>query len=202
MFYIKEKTNSEISIEKSKFIGFLVPLNTVDDLKVLLSEIKKEYPKATHYCYAYKFEGVDHSYDDKEPSGTAGRPLLEFLKAQQLDHTLAVVVRYFGGIKLGVGGLKRAYLKSILTTYNVTPLLEGVMMSAYIIKVEYSDFDVLKHHLNQDSQIIIQEVTYGDLVALNLLAKDLDTEKLITTFNGKLTVEFIDKKLHFIDKMK
>lgn len=110
---IKQKTISELTIKNSKFITILYPINKKEEVGNLLLECQKNYPKATHYCYAYITTDHKKTCDDKEPTGTAGLPILNVLEKEQMQNVLAVVIRYFGGIKLGAGGLIRAYSKSI-----------------------------------------------------------------------------------------
>ncbi|HHY96983.1 MAG TPA: YigZ family protein, partial [Acholeplasma sp.] len=112
MIYLNETVENEIVIERSEFITILTPINSLDEMSEILKQIKKQYPKATHYCTAYVFKDTQGSNDDGEPSGTAGVPILEMLNQFQVKNVFAVVVRYFGGIKLGAGGLIRAYAKS------------------------------------------------------------------------------------------
>ncbi len=106
---------NEIVINKSRFIAYKFNLNSLDDVKTHLANLKKEHKKATHICYAYVFNiGVvsEKCFDDGEPGGTAGYPILNVIKKKNLTNTLIAVVRYFGGIKLGAGGLTRAYTKA------------------------------------------------------------------------------------------
>ena len=120
---IKEKVISELEIQKSKFITVLYPVHNVEEVKKILLEIKKEFPNATHYCYAYILDQNERCSDDGEPSKTAGMPMLNVLKMQDYQHVLAIVIRYFGGIKLGAGGLVRAYTKAVTTALeNITPI--------------------------------------------------------------------------------
>ena len=109
---IKENVNNEIIIKNSRFITYLIKLND-NNINNLLDELKTKYPKANHYCYAYIYNNEKHSSDDKEPSNTAGLPMLNVLEKEELNNILVITVRYFGGIKLGAGGLVRAYTKSV-----------------------------------------------------------------------------------------
>lgn len=105
----------ELEINKSKFLAYRLELSSLDEVKPFLEKLKKEHKKARHFCYAYVFnrDGVyEKCNDDGEPSGTAGYPILNVIKKKNLTNTLVVVVRYFGGIKLGAGGLTRAYTKA------------------------------------------------------------------------------------------
>lgn len=105
-----------LEIKKSKFIGLYYEVNNVDEVKSILENLKKEHKKARHIPYAYKIGSNVKKSDDKEPSGTAGMPIYNIIDRNNLDNTLLVVIRYFGGIKLGAGGLLRAYSNTIKET--------------------------------------------------------------------------------------
>lgn len=110
---------TEIEIKKSRFIGYAYNVSEVSHVKNILKELSKENKKATHICYAYKIVGENYAekaFDDGEPSGTAGKPILNVINKQNLSNILIVVVRYFGGVKLGAGGLVRAYTKATSET--------------------------------------------------------------------------------------
>lgn len=111
---IFEKSVYQVEILKSKFISILLPMSSLDDVDTFLKEIKKEYPKARHYIYAYVFDQKQKSNDDGEPSGTAGKPTLELLNKENLSDCILVTVRYFGGVKLGASRLLRTYLDSAI----------------------------------------------------------------------------------------
>ena len=106
MNLIKE---SLYEIKKSKFYAYNYSVDNIDEINNILDTLRKEHKKARHIVYAYKIDGVEKKFDDGEPSGTAGMPLYNIINKKNLNHTLIVVVRYFGGIKLGAGGLLRAY---------------------------------------------------------------------------------------------
>ena len=115
---IEENYSHEIEVKKSRFICCVFFVENEKDILKYLENVKNIYPKATHYCYAYILDGKEKCTDDKEPSGTAGIPILNILKKKNLTNILCIVVRYFGGIKLGVGGLLRAYNKSVIECLN------------------------------------------------------------------------------------
>lgn len=110
---IEKKVIYEWIIQKSRFITILTPIQKEEDVFKILLDIKGKYKDATHYCYAYCIDGKMRFNDDAEPKKTAGMPILNVLQKENLDHILCVVVRYFGGIKLGAGGLVRSYTKSV-----------------------------------------------------------------------------------------
>ena len=100
---------SLVEIKKSKFIGLYYEVNNVEEVNNILESLKKEHKKARHMPYAYKIGSIAKKTDDKEPSNTAGLPIYNIIERKELNNVLIVVVRYFGGIKLGAGGLLRAY---------------------------------------------------------------------------------------------
>ena len=119
---IKENSINEIVIKNSRFICYLFKINSpnIDDY---INNIKIEHPKATHYCYGYKYLDIEHSSDDGEPSGTAGMPILNVIKKEQLQNILIVVVRYFGGTLLGASRLLRTYLQAGVDVINASELI-------------------------------------------------------------------------------
>lgn len=104
--------SASIEVMKSKFIAYFVNLENTDDFKPIVNDLRKEHKKAKHICYAYRIGMASKSNDDGEPKGTAGRPLLELLIKKDLNNCALIVVRYFGGTKLGAGNLLRTYVKA------------------------------------------------------------------------------------------
>ena len=163
MYSIKEKTKSLLEINKSKFYGILIPINNIDEIDNILNEIKVEYKDATHYCYAYIFNQTKRFNDDGEPSGTAGMPILNVLENNNLDHIMAIVVRYFGGIKLGAGGLVRAYTNSICETLNSTNIINLIDGKKILIEFTYDNIkqiDYLLKNYNIVSKEYKSNITY------------------------------------------
>ncbi|MCI8330872.1 MAG: YigZ family protein [Bacilli bacterium] len=109
---MKKISESLIIEKKSKFLGFLFSIDSEDDVIYILNELKKEHKKAKHFCYAFKLGNVERKNEDKEPSNTAGKPILDVINFNNLDNSLIVVVRYFGGTLLGRGLLTRSYSKA------------------------------------------------------------------------------------------
>ena len=134
---IRTQTEYEIVINKSRFIGILVPISDVEEVALYLEEARELYPNATHYCYAYIIDQYKKASDDGEPAKTAGMPILNVLEKNNLDHTLAIVVRYFGGVKLGAGGLVRAYSQSVVETLNQAQIVTKVSEPYYSILFDY-----------------------------------------------------------------
>ena len=109
---------SLIEIKKSKFIGLCYEISSIEEAKEIIEQLKKEHKKARHIPYAYKVNNTAKKTDDKEPSNTAGLPIYNLIERKNLDNCLVAVVRYFGGTKLGAGGLTRAYAEAANKAIN------------------------------------------------------------------------------------
>lgn len=158
MYTIKENIVSEYEIKKSRFITLLYKINKKEDVNSIIKEVKNTYKGATHYCYAYLLDEEYHFSDDGEPGGTAGLPILEALKKNNVTNVLCIVVRYFGGIKLGAGGLVRAYTKSVVLALEKVQALE--LIDGYYLKLE-TTYDNTKNieKLLSKGKIINKEFT-------------------------------------------
>ncbi len=162
MFYIGEQIISESIIEKSRFIAIITPLDDSFDLALILKSIKKQYPKANHYCSAYITPMGTGSSDDGEPSGTAGVPILDILNKYDLRNVYAVVVRYFGGIKLGAGGLIRAYAGITNQALSLAKLLKKVTTKNYRVTFTYDKIHLMDQLFNDHiiDKAFEKDVTY------------------------------------------
>lgn len=170
---MKSVRNNEhtIIIKNSKFICYIYQVESIEEIDKLLSENREKYYDATHCCYAYILDNLKKESDDGEPSGTAGIPMLQVLEKNNLNHVLCIVVRYFGKIKLGAGGLVRAYTKSVTETIkdNIVTLIPGVKVTLVF------NYDKLKNvdYLLKDIVIINKEfkdkITYVINIPFNLL---------------------------------
>ena len=169
----------EIEIKKSKFIALIVPIYHVDDVKKKLEQVKKDYPGATHYCYAYILLHEKRCSDDGEPSKTAGQPILNVLEKQQLSYVLAIVIRYFGGIKLGAGGLVRAYTNAVIQVLEKAHIYPMGLKKH--IKVTFS-YEFEQQFLKQYSSFEIIQKTYLDIVTYEGY---LDEEKIASLLQQK-----------------
>ena len=147
MNIIIKELESEIIIKKSKFIGIIKKINNFDDINNILDNIKEKYHDATHICYAYILNNQKKYFDDKEPTGTAGIPILNVLEKNKLNYCIAIVVRYFGGIKLGSSNLLRAYQNSISNILENN--IKEISYSTKIrITTNYKDLKNIKFLLN------------------------------------------------------
>jgi uncharacterized YigZ family protein len=121
---IQSPVQTELIIKKSRFIAFLEPIDNQEQAKLRINDIRQMFPDARHVCIAYYVNGQSAMSDDGEPSGTAGKPMFNVLSHKKLENTLAVVVRYFGGIKLGAGGLTRAYGGAISQAVEIASIIQ------------------------------------------------------------------------------
>lgn len=159
---------NEFEIEKSRFICYLNRAFDEEEAKAYILRIKKLHPNATHHCSAFligEHSELQRSNDDGEPSGTAGVPMLESLRMNKMNDVVAVVVRYFGGIKLGAGGLIRAYSKSVSEAIKLAPLTDKVLTYKYSLTFSYDLIGKLDYFLaHHDTEILNKEyderVTY------------------------------------------
>jgi len=181
----------EIAIEKSRFICHLSRVSTEEEAQNFINHIKKQHWNATHNCSAYVIgenDQIQKANDDGEPSGTAGVPMLEVLKKRNLKDTCAVVTRYFGGIKLGAGGLIRAYGKSVSEGLNHVGVVERKLMRVMHTTVNYTWLGKLENEL-RESPYQIKDIHYADDVEFETYVKESEkqafTEWITELTNGK-----------------
>jgi len=179
-------TSHTIILKKSEFITELYRVFSVDEFNTILKDAKKRHPKATHICTAYRIKQFEKSNDDGEPSGTAGLPMLEVLRKQNIVDVCALVIRYYGGIQLGAGGLTRAYSGSVsqaLDTIKLNPIID---MLDTIIEFPITYTDII---LNRLKDIEILSKSFTDQVQLTI--RSINDDFLIDLkeiTRGQLTV--------------
>ncbi|NLM65802.1 MAG: YigZ family protein [Enterococcus sp.] len=183
----------EIEIKKSRFICFAKRVSSEEEAREYIQAIKKEHWKANHNCSAYilgKKAEVLRSSDDGEPSGTAGVPMLEVLKNNQLVDVVVVVTRYFGGIKLGAGGLIRAYSSAVSTTLEEIGIVEATPQQEIFATVDYSLSGKLQHFL-ETNDYTIKETLFLENVTFCVLVKDAVSfeEQLIDLLHGNVELK-------------
>jgi uncharacterized YigZ family protein len=177
LFTIVKDFRHEIVIEKSRFICTLKKVQDEAEAQEFIKAIKKEFWDATHNCSAYIVdEMAQRSSDDGEPSGTAGLPMLEVLRKNKLTNTAAVVTRYFGGIKLGAGGLVRAYTNSVAEAVKATGIAEKVLVSKFSFMYDLNEVGKILNILYQQQLFEIADVEYGLKAKVILKMKDSDKE--------------------------
>ena len=162
-YYTIEKTSTaEFKDRGSKFIGYACPVKTPEEFRDRLNEIKKEHPKATHHCFAYRLGLDGNSYrvsDDGEPSGTAGRPILGQIDSKQLVNTMVVVVRYFGGTLLGAPGLINAYRSAAALALQINTLVQKQVEMELSIQFDYTQMNDLMRIIKQyNCRVVSQDI--------------------------------------------
>lgn len=157
---------TEIEIKKSRFIGLGYPIDSTVEAREILKDIRKEYPDSRHVCYAFVF-GKKSTHmgmsDDGEPNGTAGRPMLEVVKGSGYENILVAAVRYFGGIKLGTGGLVKAYTEITQEVVAGIEVEEFVEKSSLKINIPYNIYESIKKNITEYQGSIKKEEFLGDV---------------------------------------
>lgn len=189
-------SRSEIKIKRSRFIGSIKYTPNVDDAKNFIESISKEFHDANHNCYAYRI-GLDNEQvfkysDDGEPSGTAGRPILESLDKFELVDTCVVVTRYFGGIKLGTGGLGRAYRDAAVRVIEDAGVATRHLVNRvkFVFHMQYTNV-VLRTLSSEVCEIIDSTYTDVGTIVCDIRRSSVDTIKqlLVSTTNGRIEIE-------------
>lgn len=168
--YIKEEVSNTIIIEKSRFIAYIKPVYNDEEYKEYLKEIRKKHYDSSHVCSAIISGNIKRSSDDGEPSGTAGAPILNVLEKKGLNNTCALVVRYFGGIKLGAGGLIRAYGNAVSEALNKATLVEDVSYPKYELITSYEIANKLDNLLLKNTLLLNKE--YDEQVKITFVLND------------------------------
>lgn len=202
---IKQNGTHEIIIKKSRFIATLVRTQTVEEADQAIATISQKYRDATHNTFAYTIGLNDDQVkasDNGEPSGTAGVPELKALQLMKLKNVTVVVTRYFGGIKLGAGGLIRAYSNSVTKAAEAIGVVKRVQQQGLKFQVDYKNFDEIQYYLKQN-QIFIDQIEYGVKVAITLFIDENKLEQLKNDLNnllaGKVNFELVPKRYNEID---
>ena len=191
---IKEDGQVQEEIKKSRFICHIKRVTTEEEARNFIQAVKKEHYKATHNCSAFilgERSEMKRSSDDGEPSGTAGVPMLGVLENQQLTNVCAVVTRYFGGIKLGAGGLIRAYAGSVALAIKEIGIVHIKEQLGLRLTLSYSQYQELPNFLKA-KQLQEQDTAFTDQVQTTIFVdkddKDSVIESLIELFNGKIDI--------------
>ena len=192
MFTIDNDITNEIIIKNSKFICIIHKIYNIDDIDLYLKTVKDLYKDATHYCYAYIINDIKKFNDDGEPSGTAGSPIIQVLEKNNLNYVICIVIRYFGGIKLGAGGLIRAYSKSVvecLKLSNIKELIKGYNVDIifnynYINTVNYllKECNILNKEFNDN-------ITYNLNIDNNLYNQLKNDSNIKVMINKEIKIE-------------
>ncbi|MCQ3034741.1 MAG: YigZ family protein [Bacilli bacterium] len=196
MLTIREKNEESVIRDRSEFIGILVHVTSTQDVENAIKVIKEEYPKAKHYCYAYRIGNRTKCSDDGEPSGTAGRPLLDVLEKRDLDEILVVVVRYFGGILLGASRLLSTYIEAATRVIDSSTLLSIENRYIYKMTISYSEYETMKR-LQSRYGYTLENIQYDEQITLDLLSQSDNIEELVNLF-PKAGIEVMGTKQIYV----
>ena len=164
-FSLAQPAQFELVIKKSRFLACVEPVAGRDEALARVAQLKAQHPDAAHVCWALLAGGQSAANDDGEPGGTAGRPMLEVLRHQDLEGVMASVVRYFGGVKLGAGGLVRAYTDAVAQALLTAEKIALIKQSHLACSVPYALEGLVRRELEL-AQAQLQEVAHGSLVTL------------------------------------
>ncbi|MGL5650158.1 MAG: YigZ family protein [Paraclostridium sp.] len=182
---LHEFGTDEITIEKSTFIGYAKPIKTEEEAVEFINEIKKKHKDARHNVWAYtvgKSMNIQRYSDDGEPQGTAGIPTLEVIKKEDLRDVVVVVTRYFGGIKLGAGGLVRAYTKGAKIGLEAGKIIEKIMYQEVKIKIDYNQLGKVQNEI-MNTGYFIKDTIYEDNVEIIVYSRVNEKEAIIERIN-------------------
>ena len=192
---VKKETIIEFEEKKSKFIGYIKPITTVLEGENFIEKIKKMHPNATHNVPLYRVIENGQEYfkynDDGEPSNTAGKPMAEILNILDVYNVAIVAARYFGGIKLGAGGLIRNYAKTAKLAVNEAEIVEYIQKSTFIIDYKYeytSEIELFLNSKKDEYKIEILEKNYSDRVTMKILATS-EIENELNNFQNMLVIK-------------
>lgn len=181
--------NSELIIKKSRFIGCVQPMVNREEAQQVVAELRRQHPNANHVCWALLAGGHSAAVDDGEPSGTAGRPMLEVLRHQDLEGVLATVVRYFGGIRLGAGGLVRAYTDCVAQALLTAQKIDIVKARTLQCNVPYALEGLVRRELERTGATRVM-VSHEEMVGFQFCLPEDSAEELMRdlgeTGSGKI----------------
>lgn len=187
-------------INKSRFIGYAMPINSEEEALAFIDKIKANHRDATHNVYAYVFgkdSNIQRFSDDGEPSGTAGIPVLEVIKKENLRNVVVVVTRYFGGTKLGAGGLIRAYTRGAKIGLDSGNMVDMILHAKIKIRIDYTLYGKVENYLINENYIVDESV-FDDGVNVFVYIEDSKIEdftKIITDLtNGNVIFENVDEE--------
>ncbi|WP_339294801.1 YigZ family protein [Paenibacillus sp. FSL W7-1279] len=179
---VRQAGSKEIVIKKSRFIGHVMPVETEEEAVAFIEEIKKKHWNATHNCSAYMIgerDEIQKQSDDGEPSGTAGKPILEVIRNQGRKNVAIVVTRYFGGIMLGAGGLIRAYTDGAVAAMESGDPITRVLHREIFVELDYTWLGKVENEL-RNRGVRMGETNFADTVTLTCLPLDSDAESFMS----------------------
>ena len=199
---IKENVQTEIIVKKSRFICNLIKVETQKEAEDIIKQIKKKYYDARHNCVAYRIiedeKIVEKASDDGEPSGTAGGPMLNILKKNDIFNIIVIVTRYFGGILLGTGGLVRAYSEAIMEAINISEKIEKCIGYEAEVEIDYNNLEIFKYYCKINN-IFIKNLEYSNIIICKIQLEEGIKKRLLEDYTTKkvnlINLKILSKKL-------
>ncbi len=192
---LQSSSETQLTEKRSRFLAFAMHVDSEQEAKEMVAFYKKEYYDARHVCYAYVVGNqgeVTRANDDGEPSGTAGRPILGQIQSCQLTYTLGIVVRYFGGVKLGTGPLGVAYKTAIREALDQAEKMERIIKESFVIHVPYADADVAMRFVREANAEIVQR-DYDEVgTSLTIVIRKDDLQTLCERLSKILSLRFVN----------
>ncbi|MGI6585484.1 MAG: YigZ family protein [Gracilibacteraceae bacterium] len=203
---LKEYADTSFVEKKSRFISYAQPVYSEEEALQFLGNIRKKHYDATHNCYAYilgESMNIQRSSDDGEPSGTAGVPILEVLKKEELTNSMIIVTRYFGGIMLGAGGLIRAYTEGAVNGIKAAGTVRVQPFAVYQLKMDYNFLSKLQYEIPKKNYII-ESIEYLENVTMKALAASEHRDDFIKDIaqwtNGDIPAEPLGEQMLKVDE--
>jgi len=194
---VKEYAESQFKEKGSKFIGRIYPVQSREEAEGQLEALRKEYYDATHHCSAFRIgigdQAIFHYDDDGEPSGTAGKPIYQAITGAELTNVLIIVTRYYGGTKLGTGGLIRAYGGSAKMTIEAAEIVKRVLKNRVRIQTTYDDISIVMRLIDQFDGTIAEQ-DYGKEIEMTVKVRRSEVEnfreQLVEQTAGRINIVF------------
>ncbi len=183
---IRSTGSDEVTIQKSRFIGLAAPCSSEEEAQAFIRSIREKYRDARHHCYAYVIglnSGIMRYSDDGEPGGTAGMPMMDVLKNEGIVNCCVVVVRYFGGILLGTGGLVRAYTQGCKIALQAASVVRMELSVLRQCRVSYAAWNQIQYAL-QNLPVILDDVEYSDAVQFRICTRKKDMEETVRSLDN------------------
>ena len=202
MKIISKQLSGKVEVNKSIFISNIYYVDAIDDVNIKISNIKKQYYDAKHNCFSYIIgKKMIKQFDDGEPNGTAGLPILNVLKNNNLINCIAIVTRYFGGVLLGASGLYKAYSDAVITAIQNGNLLDVNCGNIYNLDIDYKLYNILKNMTIDYEDIHIYKQSFYERVKLTILVKDTAINSFLSSlkvFNNSYIIENIKEKVYYV----
>lgn len=192
---IARSSQGEIKIKKSQFVARLFPTSSKDESKRIIENISLKFKDATHNCTAYITSDGEGYDDNGEPAGTAGKPMINVLKKNDLHNITAIVTRYFGGVKLGAGGLVRAYGRAVMEAIENSEIIEVEYYDVYSLEFNYADMKNIENEIRNNNLMVVNKA-FSENVEYELVGgRGVDIESVFCKFGDKVFVSFKNKKV-------